>query len=120
MEPRPILNQFAAATPVSPAPGDAAGEERLATHLPIWDLVPPHALLVRRRAVHAPAAPPSPVHTPARSPSPVYTSAAAASPPQVRPPAVSAQPVSSRACQQCNEPLEDGAAFCSECGASQS
>lgn len=119
MNTRPILNQIA----VVGQPTDAVtrsvpdGEARLASHLPVWDLVPKHNLLVRRRSgqVSKVAAPPDTVVKPAAaSPAAIHTPAPA---PAARP--ASDASTSPAICRQCSQPLEDDGAFCSECGAQQ-
>jgi hypothetical protein len=106
MERRPLLNE-------------TAGEvSRLATQFPNWDLLPPHTLLVRRRfgQAAAPKTLPKAEAVAARQAAIPVPRPTAPAPPPVPP--VEAPP-SRVLCQQCHEPMEDGASFCSECGAKQ-
>jgi len=118
MERRPMLNEIAGAgQPAQPdLASSAQGDGRLATQFPSWDLLPPHTLLVRRRPVQVPKTPPTPeavVRPPAAPPVP---NVQAPAPEHVPVSAVASSPV---VCRQCSRPLEDGAVFCSECGAKQ-
>lgn len=87
-------------------------ESPLADQLPIWDLLPPHTLLVRRRPAHAfsesgqleapggglkAASPPRPSNPPPTTD--------AASPPEC-----------DSFCTNCGSRLEEEATFCTECG----
>ena len=118
MERRPMLNDIpGAGQPAQPILGSSPqGDGRLATQFPSWDLLPPHTLLVRRRSVQVPKTPQTPeavVRTPAATPVPKVQAPA---PARVPPPEIAPSPI---VCRQCNQPLEDGATFCSECGAKQ-
>ena len=106
MEHRPPLDQA------------AAEQTRLATQFPSWDLLPPHTLLVRRRfgqtaASKSPPKPEAAAKPLAAMPRPRPTAPV----PPPAPPVETAPP--GALCQQCREPLEEGAMFCSECGAKQ-
>lgn len=91
--------------------------ERIATHLPAWDLLPPQALLVRRRGGHH--AEPMAVPTNDAS-APVHRSSVEVTEPAAAPSLPSApHPQAPAVCRQCQEPLDDGASFCSECGTRQ-
>jgi len=117
MNTRPILNEITGVTPAATADAErvpSAGE-RLASHLPAWDLVPSHTLLVRRRSGLASkttdtSEAPLTTHTPVLASQP-HTAQHAQVP--------SVEPSAPVLCRQCKQPLEEGASFCSECGAKQ-
>ena len=102
-----------------PLPDETAGEKSgLATQFPSWDLLPPHTLLVRRRFGQSPA--------PKALPKAEAVAAPRAAVPRPQAPApappsalLGEAPPAPVLCQQCHEPMEDGATFCSECGAKQ-
>jgi len=106
MERRPPLN------------GAAGEQSRLATQFPSWDLLPPHTLLVRRRVGQTAAPKTSPKDEAAARPLAAIPVPRPAAPPPPPGPPVETAPARAL-CQQCHEPMEDGAMFCSECGAKQ-
>src|SRR4051812_1367501 len=104
-------------------PGSNSVDGPVAHGLPDWDLEPVGELMIRRRSSPARAPvgdDPAPVAT-ARRPM-IETSSPVPAEVPASDPAVTQDPVSaqSRQCKACGAPLEDGAGFCSDCGAAKS
>jgi hypothetical protein len=126
MPTRPILGQDSSPAGVAPSPSSGPAQEAqpnspLASQLPIWDLVPPHTLLVRRRPVLAsrPSSPPtSAVEPPHAPPQSDFDETHAYLQGLAQRAAVAPSP-SDNICQKCGAQLEQGSRFCTECGTKQ-